>query len=200
MYLFNQLIPLAGTLILIHVVVGTFADMVCVCYDYTHLFTRPRGYKMEPNCKKKKKKTWHISLYLCSKHKMFFWLIIMKYHKWLRATATKSKTIFNIRHKCFLLVINNGNCCLAASLTAISSSNCQAFYLQLSSQRTHRGEAGFSPLNMPLLSTVWAVRTFLSTRLPSLPDINRVNDTLTDAPNLEAFLSSRNVCFCSWNG
>lgn len=134
-----------------------------VCYDYTRLFAFLRGYKMEPNWKKK---TRQVSLYLCSKHKMFFWLIIMKYHKWLRATATKSKTIFNIRHKCFRLVINNGNCCLAASPTAISSSNCQAFYLQLSSRRTHRGEAGFSPLNMPLLGTVWAAWTFLSTRLP----------------------------------
>lgn len=44
-------------------------------------------------------------------------------------TATKSQTIFNLKHKCFLFVINNGNC----TVTAINSHNCQAFYAQLSS-------------------------------------------------------------------
>lgn len=79
--------------------------------------------------------------------------------------------------------------------------NCQGFYSQLSSYWMHWGEAGFSSLNMPLLSTVWAMWTgkaFLSTQLPSLPDINGVNDTLTDACNLEGSLSGRNICFCPW--
>lgn len=113
----------------------------------------------------------------------------MKYHEWLRATAAKSTTISNIRHKCFLSVINNGNCCLAASVTAINSPNCQSFHWLLSSQWRQWGEAGFPPPTCRC-SAVWAAWTgkaFLSAQPPSLVDINSVNDTLTDARNLEGF-------------
>lgn len=109
---------------------------------------------------------------------VFFWLLTMEIAAWQR---------------------------LRLQSTPPSPQNSQAFYSQLSSQWMHWGEAGFSSLNMPLLRTVWAVWTqkgffFFRTQRPSLPDINRVNDTLTDACNLEGFLSGRNVCFCSWNG
>lgn len=156
-------------------------DMECVLVCYKDLYFSKgviKRYLIEKICHCR-------CAYICSVNMMFFQLIMMKCLTWLTATAAKRKTIFSIRHKCFLLVINNGNYCLARSLAAISPPNCRAFYSSLS---THTGAWLHS---LSLLSRVlaeWTRRAFLSTQLSSLADINCVNDTLTDVRNLDSFL------------
>lgn len=157
-------------------------DMECVLDCYKEFYFSKGGHKTLPNWK-------NMSLQLCvpllSVNMMFFQLIMMKCLTWLTATAATSKTIFSIRHKYFLLVINNGNYCLARFETAISPPNCRTFYSSLSTHTWARLH------NLSLLSRVLAEQTrraFLSTQLPSLADINGVNDTLTDVRNLDGFL------------